>query len=111
MPRRWPARSPRSTTTTCRLSTARVAWPGSSPGPMLWPRSSPAISPMERAVARIDLGAVERNCARLKAELSAASDLWAVVRADGYGHGPDAGAPAGLAGGATRLAVATGAEA
>ena len=66
---------------------------------------------MERAVARIDLGAVERNCARLKAELGADSELCAVVKADGYGHGADACATAALAGGATRLAVATGSEA
>ncbi len=65
---------------------------------------------MERAVARIDRGAVERNCARLKAELGDA-ELCAVVKADGYGHGADACADAALAGGATRLAVATGAEA
>jgi alanine racemase len=66
---------------------------------------------MVRAVARIDLGAVERNCARLKAELHEGAELCAVVKADGYGHGADACAGAALAGGATRLAVATGAEA
>jgi len=66
---------------------------------------------MARAVARIDLGAVERNCARLKAELREDAELCAVVKADGYGHGADACAGAALAGGATRLAVATGAEA
>jgi len=65
---------------------------------------------VERAVARIDRGAVERNCARLKTELGDA-ELCAVVKADGYGHGADACAEAALAGGATRLAVATGAEA
>jgi alanine racemase len=65
---------------------------------------------MERAAARIDRGAVERNCARLKAELSEA-ELCAVVKADGYGHGAETCAAAALAGGATRLAVATGAEA
>jgi alanine racemase len=66
---------------------------------------------MERALARIDLGAVERNCSRLKSELSGGAELCAVVKADGYGHGADACASAALAGGATRLAVATGAEA
>lgn len=65
---------------------------------------------MARAVARIELGAVERNCARLKRELGEA-ELCAVVKADGYGHGADACAAAALAGGATRLAVATGVEA
>lgn len=66
---------------------------------------------MERAVARVDLGAVERNCARLKGELRAGAELCAVVKADGYGHGADGCVGAALAGGATRLAVATGAEA
>lgn len=65
---------------------------------------------MARAVARIDLGAVRRNCARLKVELREA-ELCAVVKADGYGHGDEACAEAALAGGATRLAVATAAEA
>jgi len=66
---------------------------------------------MERALARIDLGAVERNCARLRAALRDGADLCAVVKANGYGHGAEACATAALAGGATRLAVATGAEA
>ncbi len=66
---------------------------------------------MARAVARIDLGAVESNCAALKAALSGGAELCAVVKADGYGHGADACVGAALAGGATRLAVATGAEA
>jgi alanine racemase len=66
---------------------------------------------MERAVARIDTGAVERNCALLKATLREGAELCAVVKADGYGHGADACASAALAGGATRLAVATAAEA
>ncbi len=66
---------------------------------------------MERAVARIDFGAVRANCARLKAELGDGAELCAVVKADGYGHGADACADAALAGGATRLAVATASEA
>ena len=66
---------------------------------------------MARAVARIDLGAVERNCARLVSELRDGAELCAVVKADGYGHGADGCVTAALAGGATRLAVATGVEA
>ncbi len=66
---------------------------------------------MERAAARIDLGAVQANCARLKSTLGAGAELCAVVKADGYGHGADACANAALAGGATRLAVATATEA
>jgi alanine racemase len=65
---------------------------------------------VERAVARIDLGAVSANCALLKAELGD-SELCAVVKADGYGHGAAACARAALDGGASRLAVATAVEA
>jgi len=66
---------------------------------------------MMRAVARIDLGAVERNCAHLKSTLRDGAELCAVVKADGYGHGADGCATAALAGGATKLAVATATEA
>ena len=69
------------------------------------------MAPTERAVARIDLGAVERNCARLKGTLTGGAELCAVVKADGYGHGAIGCAEAAIAGGATRLAVATGHEA
>jgi alanine racemase len=65
---------------------------------------------MERAVARIDLGAVRANCERLRTELGDAR-LCAVVKADGYGHGVVGCAEAAVAGGATALAVATAAEA
>jgi len=66
---------------------------------------------MERALARIDLAAVERNCARLASTVGDSVHLCAVVKADGYGHGGEACAGAAIAGGATRLAVATAAEA
>jgi alanine racemase len=59
----------------------------------------------ERALARIDVGAVERNCERLP------KPLCAVVKADAYGHGVGPVVAAALAGGATWLAVATAAEA
>jgi alanine racemase len=65
---------------------------------------------VERALARIDLGALRANCERLRAELGEAR-LCAVVKADGYGHGADAVAEAALAGGAAGFAVATAAEA
>src|SRR3954463_1271443 len=60
-----------------------------------------------RATARIDVGAIERNCARL-AELGM---LCAVVKADGYGHGAYEAALAAQRGGAEWLAVATAGEA
>jgi alanine racemase len=65
---------------------------------------------MERALARIDLGALRANCERLRAELGEAR-LCAVVKADGYGHGAVACAEAAVAGGASALAVATAGEA
>ena len=63
------------------------------------------MSRPERALARIDVGAIERNSARLP------GDLCAVVKAEGYGHGALEAADAALAGGATWLAVATAGEA
>ncbi len=65
---------------------------------------------MRRALARIDLGAVERNARRL-ARAAAPARLCAVVKADGYGHGVREVAGAALRGGATWLAVATAGEA
>jgi alanine racemase len=61
-------------------------------------------------LARIDVGAIERNCSRLAA-VAAPAALCAVVKADGYGHGAVPAAHAALAGGAQWLAVATAAEA
>jgi alanine racemase len=68
-------------------------------------------APVTRAGAVVDLGAIERNCARLAAELEAATALCAVVKADGYGHGAVESARAALAGGARSLAVAAAIEA
>ena len=65
---------------------------------------------VQRAVAVVDQGAVERNCARLVEQLDG-SRLCAVVKANGYGHGAVECARAALAGGATWLAVAAAAEA
>ena len=69
------------------------------------------MSAPERAVARIDLGAIERNCAHLKSLLTRGARLCAVVKADAYGHGDVWCARAALDGGADWLAVATAAEA
>jgi alanine racemase len=65
---------------------------------------------MVRALARVDVGAIERNCARLVAA-AAPARLCAVVKADGYGHGAVPAARAALRGGAAWLAVATAVEA
>jgi alanine racemase len=67
--------------------------------------------PVHRAVAQVDLGAVERNCSRLVAQLAEGTALCAVVKADGYGHGAEEVATAALRGGASWLAVASATEA
>jgi alanine racemase len=64
-----------------------------------------------RAVARINVAAIERNVARLGAHVGAGTAVCAVVKADGYGHGAVSAARAALAGGASWLAVVTAAEA
>ena len=64
-----------------------------------------------RATAAVNLAAIERNVATLRRRLAAGSQLCAVVKADGYGHGAAQAAVAALAGGATSLAVATADEA
>lgn len=66
---------------------------------------------MERALARVDLGAVQRNCVRLASALGEDARLCAVVKADGYGHGAVECAQAAIAGGASWLAVAAAQEA
>jgi alanine racemase len=63
-----------------------------------------------RALARVNLAAIERNVARLARDAGGAA-VCAVVKADGYGHGMVASAQAALRGGATWLAVATALEA
>jgi alanine racemase len=64
-----------------------------------------------RAIARVNLSAIERNAGRLKADLAPGAELCAVVKADGYGHGAVPAATAALDGGAGSLAVATADEA
>ena len=64
-----------------------------------------------RAIARVNLAAVQRNVALLRGKLTGGAAMCAVVKADGYGHGAEAAARAALSGGATWLAVATAAEA
>src|SRR5271166_3923183 len=67
-------------------------------------------SRLRRAQARVNVNAIERNCARLCSELRGGAALCAVVKADGYGHGAVQSARAALAGGASWLAVADAAE-
>jgi alanine racemase len=65
---------------------------------------------MHRSEITIDLGAVRRNARRLRAALGRA-ELWAVVKADGYGHGALDVGGAALGEGALALCVATVSEA
>jgi alanine racemase len=65
---------------------------------------------MHRSEITVDLGAVRRNVRRLR-DLLGRSELWAVVKADGYGHGAVDVAGAALGEGALALCVATVAEA
>ena len=61
---------------------------------------------MPRSLVTIDLGAIRHNV-RMLLRLLDGAELWAVVKADGYGHGAvDVGRSA-LAAGATTLGVAT----
>jgi len=63
-----------------------------------------------RSLVSVDLGALRRNVARVLRVLDGA-ELWAVVKADGYGHGAVDCGRAALEAGATGLCVATVAEA
>jgi alanine racemase len=61
---------------------------------------------MARSEIAIDLGAVRRNAGVLLEALGGA-ELWAVVKADGYGHGAVDVGGAALGAGATALCTAT----
>src|SRR5437868_823477 len=65
---------------------------------------------MHRSELTVDLGAIRCNAATLLRALGG-SELWAVVKANGYGHGALDAARAALDGGATSLCVATVSEA
>ena len=64
---------------------------------------------MQRSELTVDLGAIRRNVKRLLTVLEGAQ-LWAVVKANGYGHGAVDVAAAALGAGARALCVATVAE-
>jgi alanine racemase len=61
---------------------------------------------VHRSELTVDLGAVRRNARTLLRALDGA-ELWAVVKANGYGHGAVDVAGAALGAGATALCVAT----
>jgi alanine racemase len=64
---------------------------------------------MTRSEVTIDLGALRRNVETLRRVLGK-TELWAVVKADGYGHGAPDVARAAVNAGAAALCVATVAE-
>jgi alanine racemase len=61
---------------------------------------------VERSSFTIDLGAIRRNAATLRRAADGA-ELWAVVKAEGYGHGAVDVSKAALEAGASALCVAT----
>ena len=63
---------------------------------------------MRRSVVTVDLAAIRRNAALR--ETAAPAELWAVVKAQAYGHGAVGAARAALEGGASGLCVATARE-
>jgi alanine racemase len=65
---------------------------------------------VHRSRITVDLGAIRHNARTLAAAIDP-SELWAVVKADGYGHGARDVARAALEGGARALCVATVGEA
>jgi alanine racemase len=61
---------------------------------------------MRRSEVTIDLDALGRNVTALRAA-AAPAELWAVVKAEAYGHGARDSARAALRAGAAALCVAT----
>jgi alanine racemase len=61
---------------------------------------------MERSCFTLDLGAIRRNAETLR-RVAEGAELWAVVKAEGYGHGAVDVSKAALDAGATALCVAT----
>jgi alanine racemase len=64
---------------------------------------------VRRSRITIDLGALRRNATTLR-DAADPAELWAVVKADAYGHGALAAARTALEGGASALCVATARE-
>ena len=62
--------------------------------------------PVERSCFTLDLGAIRRN-AEILLRAAGGAELWAVVKAEGYGHGAVDVSKAALDAGATALCVAT----
>jgi alanine racemase len=80
------------------------------PAGRVWPVFS-GDTVIERAVAHIDLGAIERNVGRIREVVGRDTRICAVVKANAYGHGDTWCAKAAVSGGADWLAVAAAGEA
>ncbi len=80
-------------------SPGSVRLPGRPPDPWAHPR--------QRAWVEVDGAAITANARALRATLAPGTELMAVVKADGYGHGALPVARAALAGGARCCGVAT----
>ena len=65
------------------------------------------LSPFHRAWVEVSPAAIESNARTLLSQLKPGTQLMAVVKADGYGHGAVTVAVAALRGGASSLGVAT----
>lgn len=68
------------------------------------------VSP-PRAELHVDIAAYRANLGSLAARLTGGAQLWAVIKADAYGHGMELLAQEAIAAGARRLCVATLSEA
>ncbi|MCB4377629.1 alanine racemase [Synechococcus sp. MU1650] len=67
----------------------------------------PELNPRQRAWVEVSPAAIRANARALCHHLGPRTQLMAVVKADGYGHGAETVARAALQGGATSLGVAT----
>nr|WP_025362060.1 alanine racemase [Synechococcus sp. WH 8109] len=67
----------------------------------------PELNPRQRAWVEVSPAAIRGNARALCQHLGPRTQLMAVVKADGYGHGAETVARAALQGGATSLGVAT----
>ena len=95
---------------TCRPGWSRATYTycrqRSNADPIPDPASSRDNGRMERSCFTLDLGAIRRNAETLLRAAEGA-ELWAVVKAEGYGHGAVDVSRAALEAGATALCVAT----
>ncbi len=81
------------------ISTYRAAWTTS-------PAGDTSLD-TRRAWVEVDLSALHHNLQILLQRLSVGTEIWAIVKANAYGHGAQLIAPAALSAGASGICVAT----